>query len=470
MLFKKRVLKNLVIPVEIQVREFDAKLLLSCFAAEKGFKVFIGSKYEINKQTVLLPPAIYIGKALRANGSKVYKLNKRLHNPVAGWDEEGLVYFSPEIYLKRRISSGTLALLEAIFAWGSDNASVINQANYTHTPIHITGNPRGDLLRQELGFFFEKKVNSLKRQYGDYILINSNFAMVNGFLKNFTQLPHPSEGLPAFEKAREVYNPELAVHRHAMFDHFKKLLVFLAANFPNRKIILRPHPSENPEPWQELVKPYPNVTVLIEGNVIPWLKACKVLIHNGCTTALEASLLGTEIIAYSPISSEKYDAHLPNNLSLKTVTLEETKKIIEAIFLGQQPTHEDKSIQEFLNKIKKDHVTSMDGTFASEKIVDVLEQIAKKIKGRNLFSIKYWWACYLSLINKIKRNLRYNDKGGRVNFEVRTNNFPPITLEEVQNRVKLFSTCLNGRFDTIEVKKWIKEGVFELSSSIRQNP
>ena len=85
MLFKKHVLKNLVLPVEIQVREFDAKLLLYCFAAEKGFKVFIGSKYEINKQTVLLPPAIYIGKALRANGSKVYKLNKILHNPVAGW-------------------------------------------------------------------------------------------------------------------------------------------------------------------------------------------------------------------------------------------------------------------------------------------------------------------------------------------------------------------------------------------------
>ena len=88
---KKHVLKNLVLPVEIQIREFDAKLLLSCFAAEKGFKVFIGNKYEIHKSIDLLPPAIYLGKGLRS--SPIYELNKSFFNPVVAWDEEGLVYY-----------------------------------------------------------------------------------------------------------------------------------------------------------------------------------------------------------------------------------------------------------------------------------------------------------------------------------------------------------------------------------------
>ncbi len=40
----------LIIPCETQAREFDAKLLLSCFAAEQGFRVIVGSKKEINKR------------------------------------------------------------------------------------------------------------------------------------------------------------------------------------------------------------------------------------------------------------------------------------------------------------------------------------------------------------------------------------------------------------------------------------
>ena len=35
---------TLIIPVENQVRELDAKLLLSCIAAERGIPVVIGSR------------------------------------------------------------------------------------------------------------------------------------------------------------------------------------------------------------------------------------------------------------------------------------------------------------------------------------------------------------------------------------------------------------------------------------------
>ena len=91
MKFSQYSLKNLIVPVEIQIREFDAKLLLSCFAAEKGFTVFIGNKYEIHKSIDLLQPAIYLGKGLRS--SPIYELNKSFFNPVVAWDEEGLVYY-----------------------------------------------------------------------------------------------------------------------------------------------------------------------------------------------------------------------------------------------------------------------------------------------------------------------------------------------------------------------------------------
>ena len=35
-------IKPLILPVETQVREFDAKLLLACVAAERGMPTYIG--------------------------------------------------------------------------------------------------------------------------------------------------------------------------------------------------------------------------------------------------------------------------------------------------------------------------------------------------------------------------------------------------------------------------------------------
>ena len=43
---------TLIIPVETQVREMDAKILLSCIAAERGFPVIMGSRAFVHFQAV----------------------------------------------------------------------------------------------------------------------------------------------------------------------------------------------------------------------------------------------------------------------------------------------------------------------------------------------------------------------------------------------------------------------------------
>lgn len=463
MKFSQFSLKNLIVPVEIQIREFDAKLLLSCFAVEQGFKVFIGNKYEIHKAIDLLPPAIYLGKGLRS--PSVYELNKSFFNPVVAWDEEGLVYYSPEIYLKRRISPETLALLDSVFAWGEDNASLINSVNYQKIPVYVTGNPRGDLLRPEFANFFAQETAQLKKEYGDFILINSNFAMVNGVMKKFTQLPLPSESPPQYEVARKLYNPDLAVHRHALFKHFLDLLKFMGENFPQHKIILRPHPSENYGPWQEIAELFPNILVIREGNVLPWLKACKLLIHNGCTTAVEGSLLGIEIIAYCPIASEGLDAELPNHLSLQATNLEQVKNLTNRLIMGEKITNLDPKVKEARAKLRSFHVANVENIFASEQIVQVLDKVASKIRNRRLSSLRYLKAKVIAVIKRLIKNRKYNLEEGRLSPIVRTNNFPPLSVEEVNRRIQQLSACLNGRFDNIQAKPSIKEGIFELSNA-----
>ena len=72
--------KILIIPCETQAREFDAKLLLACFAAERGFTVITGSKKEINKRVGSMPRSIFVSKSLTGRNVLMYELltKKRL--------------------------------------------------------------------------------------------------------------------------------------------------------------------------------------------------------------------------------------------------------------------------------------------------------------------------------------------------------------------------------------------------------
>ena len=66
----------------------------------------------------------------------------------------------------------------------------------------------------------------------------------------------------------------------------------LSQQHRDHQIIIRPHPSESHDPWRQLAAELPNVSVVYEGNVAEWLLAAELLIHNNCTTGVEAYLLG----------------------------------------------------------------------------------------------------------------------------------------------------------------------------------
>ena len=51
-------------------------------------------------------------------------------------------------------------------------------------PIHITGNPRGDMLRSEIRPYFAAEVERLRNLYGEFILVNTNFSDVNPYIPN----------------------------------------------------------------------------------------------------------------------------------------------------------------------------------------------------------------------------------------------------------------------------------------------
>jgi len=167
----------LILPVENQVRELDSKLLFGCFAVEKGFEVLIGSRPYVNFAMPKLRPGIFVAKSMRRRSALMLKIIQNLGHRIVAWDEESLVRFQSAEYNQWRFSNETFAPIEHLFAWGKDDAKMFKgYEGLGRTAVHITGNPRMDLLRREFRTVFETEVNEIKERFGSFVLINTNFS------------------------------------------------------------------------------------------------------------------------------------------------------------------------------------------------------------------------------------------------------------------------------------------------------
>jgi surface carbohydrate biosynthesis protein len=285
---------TLLIPVENQVRELDSKVLLACVAARHGFSSVIGFRREIHFHISSFPPGIYLSKSMTTASDLVFRIMRNLGHEIVAWDEEALVHLPPEIYYSRRLSPVAMASVSHIFAWGQDNAELWRQ--YSQLPnraeIDITGNPRNDLLRPEIRPYYGKTVEELRKKYGDFILINTNFNHVNAFYPGLNLFfPHDKPGeTPMYGRAAKGMSREYAEglrdHKHAIFEKFQQLIPSLEKEFPEYNIIVRPHPTENQEIYRNIASRCSRVWVTNQCNVVPWLMATQAVIHNRCTTGV----------------------------------------------------------------------------------------------------------------------------------------------------------------------------------------
>ena len=126
-------------------------------------------------------------------------------------------------------------------------------------------------------------------------------------------------------------------HKQAVFEDFQNLIPELERAFPEYTIVVRPHPTENQDIYHQIAARCRRVQVTNEGNVVPWLMAAKVLIHNGCTTGVEAYVMRVPAVSYRATVNDYYDDgfyHLPNRLSYQCFDFEELRVTLERIISG----------------------------------------------------------------------------------------------------------------------------------------
>jgi surface carbohydrate biosynthesis protein len=444
---------TLVIPVENQVRELDPKLLLACIATRRGFSSVIGSRRELELRIASFPRSVYLSKSMTVRSLLIFYLGRKLGHDVVTWDEEALVHLPPEMYFSRRLSPATMKQVSHLFAWGEDNAELWRQypALPNGTPIHVTGNPRGDLLRPELLSFYGKEVEEIRSGCGEFILVNTNFNHVNAFysgLNLFKPVKRSGQRAEFGRAARgmtRAYAEGLRDHKQAIFDHFQRLIPDLEQAFPGYTIVVRPHPTENQEPYRRIAAGRERVVVTNDGNVVPWLLTTKALVHNGCTTGVEAYVLRVPAISYRATVNDDYDCgfyRLPNLLSYQCFSFEEVCSTLRRILAGDLGAADGDKRQALAHR----HLAAQDGPFACERIVDVIEAIAagpaaapKPGLGERL---SRW--CIGGGLN-VARWIISRFQAGNLSPEFQRHRYPGISLEEVRARLSRFQEVLGHR-------------------------
>ncbi len=457
----------LLIPVENQVREFDPKLLLAAVAAQRGFPAVIGSRREIDFQIATFPRGFYLSKSMTVRSLKMFRILRQLGHEVLALDEEALVHLPDEVYYSRRLSPEALSYVSHLLAWGQDNLELLQRYPQRDSiPIHPTGSPRNDFLRPELRELFREEANAYRAEHGDFLLVNTNFNHVNSFYPAqnlFVAGSAPGEA-PDFGRAARGMSRDYALglrdHKQALFEHFQRLVPELERAFPELRIVVRPHPTENHEIYHRIAAGCSRVRVTNAGNVVPWLLAARALVHNGCTTGVEAYVLRVPAVSYRPCVDARYDEgfyRLPNLASHQAFDTAELVGVLRRILAGELGPADGAE-----RKSAVDHyLAAQEGPLASERIVSLLEEV---LDGRDALPapplVTRAAAWYEATRRRWKKKWQGRKQGAQTAIEFHRHRYPGHSLADVQTRLARLQRTLGDR--TPLVVEQVAEEIFRV--------
>lgn len=310
---------RIALPVETKVRELNGKLWLAAHLAERGYRVALGELSCVKKELPLLKPHIYIGDSAVHKKSRIelYSKLKQANTVVAVHDTEGGIIYSHDYY-KGRLSPEVLKSVGCFLAWGDETADILKEVwADKELVLAAVGNPVFDLLSTDYRLFYQKEKKILSKRFGKFVLINTHFGFYNHYDPELY-----------VEPLRGKF-PGLFKFKKKLFFAFVEAIQKLSEVNKEINFVIRPHPSENFKRYKEIFRDSGNVFVEHDLSVHPWALAASLVLHNGCTTGVEAALLGRPVVSYRPVTNTDWDVYLPNFVSQQADNVNELQNYID---------------------------------------------------------------------------------------------------------------------------------------------
>lgn len=471
-------MRTLYLPITSQPRELDSRILLALVAAERGIPSVVGYKSSFEGRLQSLSAGIFLAHNARQKSGNFRPFVTFGHGVVV-LDEEALVRQSDEIFLKKH-GRDDFDDVAHVLCWGQDDFELWRGADVPiPCDISIVGNPRFDLMREELRPYHGPRVAALREECGDYVLLNTNFPTVNN-------LTPQGGGLRLANWARDERGTQLEsgflANKRRMFEATLAVVRPLAAAIAPTTLVIRPHPNEDHTPWFAAAQGLRNVRIMFEGGVVPWLIGARALVHNSCTTAVEAAAAGTPVLNFRPWRSE-FDNDLSHAFGIDCSDATELAAALGSLTRngGASHAHGDRL---------RRHVDALSGPLACDRIIDVVEKTMRSRAAPTRAGLFERVALTMSLRREfMQRAWRlYCRRGGRRRLAALRRHFPrlnplkmdanflsyseqqfalfarqspPLSPADLDDRIRRFSEA-TGRFGGIRAKV-IDETLFSVS-------
>jgi surface carbohydrate biosynthesis protein len=282
------------IPIEKKHRELMSKLLVALELVARDIPVVIGYSRALFANTKNLPRGLMYLKGMNRVQNEVIKQLPGLgHLPVA-CDEEALGASGP--MLVKDCWHEAQPLIGKVFCQGQEHRdALMRERGFTPDQLTITGNPRIDLLRPPFVDAWAKEANDIAQNHGPFILINTDMSGTNNKfhdLDYYRKVLIQVGWLDPDSPNDQVLLEDHLRHDRANMEAVDAFVLAMRDAMPGLKIVLRPHPSEDDRRWHALANNAANLTVVTDTETVPWLLAAKCLVQTGCTTGVEAAVLG----------------------------------------------------------------------------------------------------------------------------------------------------------------------------------
>ena len=299
-------MKIIYIPVEIKARELISKLFFIAENIKENFIFFIGNKTDTRRATSLFGKGVYFYKSINWYDTDRIKNIKNKGHVYISLDEEGGAtqsdYLSFQSLLKYRSSKENISLVDRIFTWGNfDYKGWCNKYQNYKTKIFKTGSPRFDLWRPEIySKIFKDEILQLKK-HSPFFFIPSTFISSHDWLQR--EIANEKK----MKKNNKKISAKLLKKRiNARKDSYKNYLAYikmikkLSKDFPEHKIIIKPHPSENILDWEKKFKnkKYSNILIDNKFDLTAYIAASKCVIFSESTAGIQSIIMDKKAISY----------------------------------------------------------------------------------------------------------------------------------------------------------------------------
>ncbi len=346
--------KPIYFSLEVMTRELPSRILLALIAAKRGYISIIGHKIDMVSNLHVFRQGFYWHKSLTDVCHHYYLAARNFGNINIGCCEETLnIAESKETdaIIANTLSNKTLGLIDHYFACNSSETKYAKP--YVSGKFYNTGNVRFDIIRDEFFPVYAKAASKIKKDYGDFVLMNSTIFYLHSFRDIVDEIKVAADVNETSDFILSLRNGEVLV-RDRMLELCKRI-----PKETGLSVVFRPHPHENVEKWRPLLDGLDGVHIDTSLVLPPLIMASKAVLHGHCTTGVEAIVQGRQGFNFAPSANPYY---LINTLRPPMTTSE----IIECL------AHD--RFVETAEPISK-YIFGVEGPLASQRIVDELDKI-----------------------------------------------------------------------------------------------